>query len=57
MALPTQPTAAANVQTLEIVGLREEIERLEAADGFVSTQFVAKVLDKIDSANRLRGEG
>ena len=57
VALPTQPTAAASVQTLEIVGLREEIERLEAADGFVSTQFVAKVLDKIDSANRLRGEG
>lgn len=57
VALPTQPTAAANVQTLEIVGLREEIDRLEAADGFVSTQFVAKVLDKIDSANRLRGEG
>lgn len=57
VSLPTQPTAAASVQTLEIVGLREEIERLEAADGFVSTQFVAKVLDKIDSANRLRGEG
>lgn len=57
VALPTQPAAAASVQTLEIVGLREEIERLEAADGFVSTQFVAKVLDKIDSANRLRGEG
>lgn len=56
-ALPTAPNSAANVQTLEIVGLREEIERLEAADGFVSTQFVAKVLDKIDSANRLRGEG
>lgn len=55
--LPTLPTAAASVQTLEIVGLREEIERLEAADGFVSTQVVAKILDKIDSANRLRGEG
>lgn len=57
VSLPTQPTATASVQTLEIIGLREEIERLEAADGFVSTQFVAKVLDKIDSANRLRGEG
>lgn len=55
--LPTTPTAAPNVQTLEIVGLREEIDRLEAADGFVPTQVVAKILDKIDSANRLRGEG
>lgn len=53
--LPTTPQAAQNVQTLEIVGLREEIDRLESADGFVSTQFVAKILEKIDSANRLRG--
>ena len=56
-ALPTQPQPAQQVQTLEITGLGELVDELRQQDGVVSTVFVANLLDKVQSANRLRGEG
>ena len=54
--MPTTPQAAATVNTLEIVGLTELKEELRNNEGMVSTRFVASILDKIDDANRLRGQ-
>lgn len=56
-ALPTTPQGAAQVGAIEIVGFSEVIDELRAQDGMVSTMFVAKLLDKVQDANRLRGEG
>lgn len=53
--MPTTPQAAATVNTLEIVGLTELKDELRNNDGMVSTRFVASILDKIEDANRLRG--
>lgn len=55
-ALPTTPQAAATVNTLEIVGLAELKDELRNNEGMVSTRFVASILDKIEDANRLRGQ-
>lgn len=54
--MPTTPQAAATVNTLEIVGLTELKEELRNNEGMVSTRFVASILDKIEDANRLRGQ-
>lgn len=56
-ALPTQPSAQQQVGAIEITGLDELVGELRAQDGVVSTQFVANLLDKVQDANRLRGEG
>lgn len=53
--LPTTPQAAPMVGSIEIVGLTELKDELRNQDGMVSTRFVASILDKIEDANRLRG--
>lgn len=55
--LPTTPQAAQQVGAVEITGLDDLVDELRAQDGVVSTQFVARLLDKVQDANRLRGEG
>ena len=56
-ALPTTPQGAQQVQSVEFVGFNEVIDELRNQDGMVSTRFVASILDKVQDANRLRGEG
>ena len=55
--IPTTPQGAQQVQTVEFVGFNEIIDELRNQDGMVSTRFVASILDKVQDANRLRGEG
>lgn len=53
--LPTTPQSAPMVGSIEILGLTELKDELRNQDGMVSTRFVASILDKIEDANRLRG--
>jgi len=53
--IPTAPQSAPMVGSIEILGLTELKDELRNQDGMVSTRFVASILDKIEDANRLRG--
>jgi tape measure domain-containing protein len=53
---PTTPTSAPLVGNLEISGLSALTDELRNYDGLVPASFVARILEAIPSANRLRGE-
>ena len=54
--LPTTPQSQQLVGTVEIRGLSSLADELRNYDGLVPAALVARILDAIPSANRLRGE-
>lgn len=55
--LPTTPTSAPLVGSVEITGLQSLTDELRNSDAQLPATYVAKILDAVQSANRLRGEG
>lgn len=54
--LPTTPSATPTVQTVEIPGLTSLADELRNSDAQLPATYVARILDAVNSANRLRGE-
>jgi tape measure domain-containing protein len=55
-SLPTTPTSAPLVGSVEIRGLQSLTDELRNSDAQLPAPYVARILDAIQSANRLRGE-